>query len=142
MRRPGRRDERGIVTLEWLLLLAAVAALAGSALVILQRVLDDTAEVPPDPLVRIAQIETAAAIVANEAQQLYDTDPTAYTAQHDADMLDRCVDVFDGGVDAGIVVSAHWASPDPTRRNLQSTIPPEAVLARCTVIPGNLVTAR
>ncbi len=133
LRRPGRRNERGIVTLEWLLLLSAVAALAGSALMILQRVLDDTAEVPPDPLVRIAQIETAAAIVADEAQKLYDDDPTAYDTQHDAHMKDRCEDVFDKGVDSGIVELAHWASPGGTSNRAP---------ARCTVTPGNLVTAR
>ncbi len=138
--RPNRRNDRGIVTLEWLLLLSAVAALAGSALVILQRVLDDTAEVPPDPLIRIAQIETAAAIVANEAQQLYDNNPTAF-AQHKAGMENRCKDVFHQGVDKGIVNRAHWTSPGDTSTSAPGTLPKD-VLARCTVTPGDLVMAR
>ena len=38
------RDERGLTTLEWLLIVAAVAGLAALAVVLVQNVVDDTAE--------------------------------------------------------------------------------------------------
>ena len=42
--RRGRADERGLTTLEWLLIVAAVAGLAALAVVLVQNVVDDTAE--------------------------------------------------------------------------------------------------
>ena len=39
-----RRDEDGLTTLEWLLIVAAVAGLAALAVVLVQNVVDDTAE--------------------------------------------------------------------------------------------------
>ena len=39
-----KRDERGLTTLEWLLIVAAVAGLAALAIVLVQGVVDDTAE--------------------------------------------------------------------------------------------------
>ena len=42
--RRGKADERGLTTLEWLLIVAAVAGLAALAVVLVQNVVDDTAE--------------------------------------------------------------------------------------------------
>ena len=42
--RRGRADERGLTTLEWLLIVAAVAGLAALAVVLVQNVVDETAE--------------------------------------------------------------------------------------------------
>ena len=42
--RRGRADESGLTTLEWLLIVAAVAGLAALAVVLVQQVVDDTAE--------------------------------------------------------------------------------------------------
>ena len=39
-----RDDESGLTTLEWLLIVAAVAGLAALAVVLVQNVVDDTAE--------------------------------------------------------------------------------------------------
>ena len=46
-------DQRGSITLEWLLIVGAVAGLAATSVLAVQRVVDDTSEVPVDPLVRV-----------------------------------------------------------------------------------------
>lgn len=43
-RRPPSRDDRGLTTLEWLLIVAAVAGLAALAVVVVQNVVSETAE--------------------------------------------------------------------------------------------------
>ena len=80
------RDERGIMTLEWLLIVGAVAGLAATSVLAVQRVVDDTAEVPVDPLVRVLEADIEAAFVAAEAD-------TAALAESydDADFKPRCV---------------------------------------------------
>ena len=65
---PGRGgDERGLMTLEWLLIVGAIAGLAATSVLAVQRVLDDTSEVPVDPLVRVLEADIAAAFVAADA---------------------------------------------------------------------------
>ena len=60
-------DERGVITLEWLLIVGAIAGLAATSVLAVQRVLDDTSEVPVDPLVRVLEADIAAAFVAADA---------------------------------------------------------------------------
>ena len=60
-------DQRGLITLEWLLIVGAVAGLAASSVLAVQQVLDDTSEVPVDPLVRVLEADIAAAFVAADA---------------------------------------------------------------------------
>ena len=60
--------DSGLVTLEWLLIVGVIAGLAASSALIVQRVLDDTAEVPADPAVRVLDADIAAAFVAREAE--------------------------------------------------------------------------
>ena len=65
---PGRSsDQRGIITLEWLLIVGAIAGLAATSVLAVQRVLDDTSEVPVDPLVRVLEADIAAAFIAADA---------------------------------------------------------------------------
>ena len=65
-------DERGVITLEWLLIVGAIAGLAATSVLAVQRVLDDTSEVPVDPLVRVLEADIAAAFVAADAQAAFD----------------------------------------------------------------------
>ena len=60
-------DQRGLITLEWLLIVGAVAGLAATSVLAVQRVLDDTSEVPVDPLVRVLEADIAAAFIAADA---------------------------------------------------------------------------
>ena len=56
-------DQRGLITLEWLLIVGAIAGLAATSVLAVQQVLDDTSEVPVDPLVRVLEADIAAAFV-------------------------------------------------------------------------------
>ena len=97
---PGRgSDERGIMTLEWLLIVGAVAGLAASSVLAVQRVLDDTSEVPVDPLVRVLEADIAAAFVAADADTAALSpayDPADFQQRCDTALLADFGDVVDG----------------------------------------------
>ena len=63
-----RRDEDGLTTLEWLLIVAAVAALAALAVVLVQRVVDDTAEQIGGSSARGTAAKVAAAAITEKAR--------------------------------------------------------------------------
>ena len=67
---PQRRDDSGLTTLEWLLIVAAVAGLAALAVVLVQRVVGDTSEQIAGSSAR----KTAAQIAAAEVQAAADRD--------------------------------------------------------------------
>ena len=74
----GRRGDHGLITLEWLLIVGAIAGLAASTALAVQGVLDDTSEVRVEPEVRFLDAEIAAAAVASEAtawRRAYAEDP-------------------------------------------------------------------
>lgn len=64
----GRDDERGLTTLEWLLIVAAVAGLAALAVVLVQNVVDDTAEQLGGASARATAANVAADTVVREAK--------------------------------------------------------------------------
>ena len=68
IRRSAARDERGLTTLEWLLIVAAVAGLAALAVVLVQNVVDDTAEQLGGSSARETAANVAADTVIREAQ--------------------------------------------------------------------------
>ena len=71
------RDESGLTTLEWLLIVAAVAGLAALAVVLVQNVVDDTAEQISGSSARV----TAARVAADDINQRALADvPTGSTA--------------------------------------------------------------
>ena len=126
---PGR-DENGLMTLEWLLIVGLIAGLAASTTLIVQKVVDDTSEVRPDPLVRLLEADVAAAFIAADAQAAFDESLTN-PPYDDQPFLDRCaVGLAD---DFGDVVDlAVWTTPfDPgTPTNLDDDIP-----AKCDITP-------
>ncbi|WP_428118611.1 hypothetical protein [Candidatus Poriferisodalis sp.] len=63
-----RRDEDGLTTLEWLLIVAAVAGLAALAVVLVQNVVDDTAEQLGGSSARATAANVAADTVIREAR--------------------------------------------------------------------------
>ena len=70
-----RRGDRGLTTLEWLLIVAAVAGLAALAVVLVQNVVDDTAEQISQSSARLTAAEVAAAqITADGKTQIADGD--------------------------------------------------------------------
>ena len=70
-----RRGEDGLTTLEWLLIVAAVAGLAALAVVLVQNVVDQTAEQIGGSSAR----ETAAKVAASNIEQKAKDDPPAWT---------------------------------------------------------------
>ena len=123
----------GLVTLEWLLIVAAVAGLAASTALGVQRVVDDASAVPIDPLVQVLDADIAAAAIAAEAQAVFDADPPNYGSLIDDGFHDRCVIDLSQDFDDVVEPSATtWASPqDP------DMVPDtgDEIAARCTVTP-------
>ena len=66
-----KRDERGLTTLEWLLIVAAVAGLAALAIVLVQGVVDDTAEDIRGSSARGQAALVAAQAVIDEARSVF-----------------------------------------------------------------------
>ena len=62
-----KRNDRGLTTLEWLLIVAAVAGLAALAVVLVQNVVDETAEQISGSSARLTAARVAAAEVNEEA---------------------------------------------------------------------------
>ena len=111
-RLPQRRDDSGLTTLEWLLIVAAVAGLAALAVVLVQNVVSETSEQIAGSSAR----KTAAQIAATE---LMSDAARAATAQPDsADTLYEWVEHYRGRCnrlkitygDAGIEVGAYFAT--------------------------------
>ena len=63
----GRDRDSGLITLEWLLIVAAIAGLAASSTLVVQRTLDSSVEIPGDVHVRLIDADIAAAQIAGEA---------------------------------------------------------------------------
>ena len=121
--------DQGLITLEWLLVVGAVAGLAASTVLIVQQVVDDTSEVPADPLVRLIEADVEAAFVAADAQAVFDADPTAYTTSVDTGYQSSCTAI---ATTYDEVSNAGWttpADPDGTPGN------DDDVAAECDVTP-------
>ncbi|WP_420626956.1 hypothetical protein [Candidatus Poriferisodalis sp.] len=73
-RQQRRRNERGLTTLEWLLIVAAVAGLAALAVVLVQNVVDDTAEQLGGSSARETAANVAADTVIREAKTAQPSD--------------------------------------------------------------------
>ena len=124
-------DQRGLITLEWLLIVGAIAGLAATSVLTVQQVLDDTSEVPVDPLVRVLEADIAAAFVTADAQAAFDDDPLLYTPAVDQDFSGRCQPGISQSF-SDVVDFVTWTTPaDP------DSIPGNSddVAARCTVKP-------
>ena len=67
-RLPSRRDDSGLTTLEWLLIVAAVAGLAALAVVLVQNVVSDTSEQIAGSSARLTAAKVSAASVEQEAK--------------------------------------------------------------------------
>lgn len=68
-----RGDERGLTTLEWLLIVAAVAGLAALAVVLVQNVVDDTAEQIGGSSARGTAAQVAAERITREKRAMLPT---------------------------------------------------------------------
>ena len=121
--------DAGLITLEWLLIVGAVAGLAAFSVLAVQRVVDDTAEVPADPAVRLIDADIAAAFVASEAQAAFDADPAGYA---DTSFESRCKPGIENDFD-DVVDRAVWIAPSLGTDGDPNT--DDDVAARCRVTP-------
>ena len=132
-REPGgsRRGDRGLISLEWLLVVAAVAGLAASSVLIVQRVVDEHTEVPDDPLVRLLEADIAAAFIADEANAAALSPPYG-----DSTFQDRCQVTLVADY-ADVVAGAAWEPPVLAPPSTSDPPDPPALSSRakCTVRP-------
>ena len=145
-----RDRDRGLITLEWLLIVGAVASLAASSTLVVQRVVDNSVEVPDDVHVWLIDADIAAAQIAAEAtawrQGLAGDDLVAYLTDGVSDEYDtfeqRCSDL--GVAFKDVVERAQFVEPQEIhvavfllglteeKRDKQAR---EIIPARCTVQP-------
>ena len=100
------------MTLEWLLIVAAVAGLAAGSVLAIQNVLDESIDVPWRPEVQLIDADVAAAQIVAEAQQAEAADPDNYI---DAEFENRCMNDLPARF-AAVVLHATWTErgdPDP-----------------------------
>ena len=82
--RRGRADERGLTTLEWLLIVAAVAGLAALAVVLVQNVVDETAEEISNQSARGTAARVAGERITREARAALPANADSAVAMGDA----------------------------------------------------------
>lgn len=104
------RGDLGLVTLEWLLVVAAIAGLAATTVLAVQRVVDTASDRPPSPEVRAIDAEIAAAFVAHEATQCEEDPGCTYIS---LPFLSRCQDVADNYSDVVQFTPTSWVDPVP-----------------------------
>ena len=107
-----RRDESGLTTLEWLLIVAAVAGLAALAVVLVQNVVDDTAEQIGGSSARKTAAQVAATAVLQEAMSADPTDSRFNTwDKWDNYFTQNCDRIEITYSDADITVTSAFARP-------------------------------
>ncbi|WP_419847690.1 hypothetical protein [Candidatus Poriferisocius sp.] len=113
------------MTLEWLLIVAAIAGVAAFSVLAVQRIVDDTTERPPPDDVRIVDAEIEAAKVAHEANDIFENSHASYV---DSVYETRCIAVgqrFSDVLDSSAIV---WSKPEQEQ---PGTPPVPAEKAKC-----------
>ena len=64
-----RSDERGLITLEWLLIVGAMAGIAAFSVLAVQNVLEGTTDAAPDPMVLVIEAKVAASFIDDDARR-------------------------------------------------------------------------
>lgn len=97
--------ERGLATLEWVIITAAAAALAAAAAAALESVIDDGTEARSSRSVHAIEIDTAAVLIERDAREALRADPLRYD---EAPFRDRCNSI--SGLFPDVVSDARWRS--------------------------------
>ncbi len=87
---PRRRGEQGLTTLEWLLIVAAVAGLAVVSVVIVTRVVDQTAAQVASANPTVAAAQESTRHLVEQAREFADVDPGSIDDAWLADFRQRC----------------------------------------------------
>lgn len=91
------------MTLEWLLIIGAIAGLAAVSVLAVQTVIDDSTDLPPRRNVRIVDAEIQAAQVASDANETEKNNPSGTVSDQD------CRDVATEYSD--VVIFDSWTEP-------------------------------
>ena len=114
-RLPQRRDDSGLTTLEWLLIVAAVAGLAALAVVLVSQVVSDTSEDIAGQSARLTAAQLAADGITDRASDLPATsvDELVKWVQQRRDFERRCerLTITYGDVDQ--IADVVWNQEDP-----------------------------
>lgn len=103
------RGECGLMTLEWLLIVAAIAGLAASSVLAVQKVVDNSTDRPPRPEVLIVDAEIAAAFIAHEATEAMRSN--RYHSNLGLGFEQRCLEIYLVGRFSEVVRLAIWMGP-------------------------------
>ena len=119
----GRDRDSGLIALEWLLIVAAIAGLAASSTLVVQRTLDSSVEIPGDVHVRLIDADIAAAQIAAEATAWRRGLDPAQRDSWDRDVDynhygQRCRDVKTAFDD--VVATVKWSRPQEYDEDLQT----------------------
>ena len=125
--RGSSRAELGLITLEWLLIVGAIAGIAASSVLAVQIAIDNSTDLPDRPDVRVVDAEIAAATVASEATEAMDANPGGYS-QHDPDFKRRCEEVAHEYSD--VVQIEVWVEPTAAGSPLALENPAKCRLTR------------
>ena len=107
------RAELGLITLEWLLIVGAIAGLAASSVLAVQIVVDDSTDRPAQRDVRVIDAEIAAATVASEATKIVEENPgdyQTYLRDRDPGFLTACQEVANEYSDV-VQPTGDWEPP-------------------------------
>ena len=112
--RGSSRAELGLITLEWLLIVGAIAGIAASSVLAVQIAIDNSTDLPDRPDVRVVDAEIAAATVASEATEIVRANPGDYTylTNRNPGFETRCEEVANEYSD----VVSRGCEPTGTRR--------------------------
>ena len=139
---PKRRDDSGLTTLEWLLIVAAVAGLAALAVVLVQRVVGDTSEQIAGSSARKTAAKVAAATLVEDAKAATVTDfksgavtdAQAYVAW-DNYYTEKCNRIKIIYNDAGVEIAADFDGPGTATTGFTAAILATATAAGSLVLP-------
>ena len=111
---PKRRDDSGLTTLEWLLIVAAVAGLAALAVVLVTNVVGDTSEEISGQSARETGARVAA-LAVEEGAKNYDATADEFDSWGDWDVYftnrcNRIVITFSDAFDDGATMTSNFAS--------------------------------
>jgi hypothetical protein len=141
---PSRRGDGGLVTLEWLLVVSAIAGIAAGSYLAVERALETEILRPAGPAARLVAADVAAAVVVNDAVDLAVAgfDPETWD---DSAFRARCEGI--AGDFSDVVVMARWLwesawtphwldGTDADGNDLPSGSDPNP--ARCVLTPRDL----
>ena len=102
----GGEGESGLVTLDWLLVLAAIAGIAAVSVLGVHNATDDETRLPADPAARLTEAQVVATFVERDAFDLILAVGTTAYAGFDQEYEDRCEALETGYPD--VVDDADW----------------------------------